>query len=47
MSYIDNSNKKFDLKKELKFLLLDIHKHNLHLGFKGVALPFDPEAASA
>jgi hypothetical protein len=46
ISYIDNSTKKFDVKKDLNALVLDIHKHNLYLGTKGVALPFDPEASA-
>ena len=46
VTYIDNSTKKFDVKKELDQLVLDMHKHNLHLGQKGVALPFDPEASA-
>ncbi len=44
ISYIDNSSRKFDLKKDLKHMVLEMHKHNLQLGFKGVQLPFDPEA---
>lgn len=27
-------------------LVLDMHKHNLQLGFKGVSLPFDPESSA-
>jgi hypothetical protein len=46
ITYIDNSTKKFDVKKELDELVLDMHKHNLHLGQKGVSLPFDPEASA-
>jgi hypothetical protein len=45
VSYIDNSSRQFDLKKELSHIVVEMHKHNIVLGMKGVQLPFDPEAA--